>query len=192
MVTYLLLVSDPATAYLANAMSELRKANTAYPYFLTFTVVGWIDVFTRERHCETVLDSLQYCISKKGLLVYAYVIMPSHIHMIARHDGEKLSGVIRDFKSFTATTILGSIENESGESRKEWMLYMFRYYAKNQKQNAKHMFWQKTNYPLELNYPEIFDQKLDYIHHNPVEAGYVNEASAWAVSYTHLTLPTIA
>ena len=163
-------------------MSELRKANTTYPYFLTFTVVGWIDVFTRERYCETVLDSLQYCISKKGLLVYSYVIMPSHIHIIARHDDESLSGVIRDFKSFTATSILGSIENQSGESRKEWMLHLFRYHAKNQKQNAKYMFWQKTKHPIELNYPQIIDQKLDYIHYNPVEAGYVTEVSDWVYS----------
>ncbi|WP_255517979.1 transposase [Fulvivirga sp. M361] len=79
-------------------MSELKKANTDYPYFLTFTVAGWIAIFTRQRYCDIIIKSLKYCIEHKGLLLYAYVIMPSHMHLVARHDKNKLSSVIRDFK----------------------------------------------------------------------------------------------
>jgi putative transposase len=42
-------------------MSEKRKENTSSPYFLTFTVVGWIDVFTRKNYCDIIIDSLEYC-----------------------------------------------------------------------------------------------------------------------------------
>ena len=44
------------------------------------------------------------------------------------------------------------------------------------------MFWQKTNHPIELNYPKIIDQKIQYIHLNPVQAGYVLNEEAWCYS----------
>jgi putative transposase len=65
-------------------MSELRKANTDYCYFITFTVVGWIDVFTRSRYSDVILESLAYCQENKGLEVFEFVIMPSHVHLIVR------------------------------------------------------------------------------------------------------------
>ena len=83
-------------------MSELRKANTDHPYFITLIIVGWIDLFTRERYCEIMIDSLKYCITNKGLRLFEYVIMPSHIHLIAQHLEGKLPDVLRDLKSFTA------------------------------------------------------------------------------------------
>ena len=69
-------------------MSELRKANTDHAYFLTFTVVGWIDVFTRRQYCEIILDSFKYCQLHKNLEIYAYVIMSNHVHLIARRKKE--------------------------------------------------------------------------------------------------------
>ena len=163
-------------------MSELRKANTGYPYFITLTVVGWIDVFTRQCYCDKIIESLTYCTANKGLELYAYVIMPSHIHLIARSATETLNQILRDFKSFTAKEIIAMVENQQGESRKDWLLHMFKYHANFHKQNSIYMFWQKTNHPIELNYPEIIDQKMEYIHNNPVEAGYVIDPSSWYYS----------
>ncbi|MDW7695063.1 transposase [Flammeovirgaceae bacterium SG7u.111] len=80
-------------------MSETRKAHTDYAYFWTMTVVGWADVFTRKEYCEIVLDSLQFCQKTKGLEVFAYVIMPSHIHVVGRREKGRLGDLIRDFKS---------------------------------------------------------------------------------------------
>ncbi len=96
---------------------------------------------------------------KKGLLVYAYVIMPSHIHLIECHDEAKLNQVIQNFKSFSAKEILQSIGAEVRESRREWLIHMFQYFARHQKQNAKYMFWKKTNHPIELSYPAVKDKK---------------------------------
>lgn len=107
-------------------MSELRKAKTDHPYFITLTVVGWIDVFTRERYCAMVIDSLKFCVKNKGLKVYAYVIMTNHIHLIVRQIDSKLNYVLRDLKNHLSRTIISSIENEQGESRKDWLLHMFR------------------------------------------------------------------
>ena len=170
-------------------MSELRKANTDATYFITMTVVGWIDVFTRSRYGDVLVDSLNFCSEKKGLDVFGYVIMPSHIHMIVRHEQGRLNEVIRDFKSFTAKEIIRMIDQEEGEGRKEWLLHMFRYHAKFQKQNKVYQFWQKTNHPIELTSPEMIDQKMDYIHENPVEAGLVVDPTSWNYSSANALSP---
>tara|TARA_Y100001980_G_C14556914_1_gene353493 strand:- start:2012 stop:2548 length:537 start_codon:yes stop_codon:yes gene_type:complete len=162
-------------------MSELRKANTDHPYFVTFTIAGWIDLFTRERYNEIILDSLKYCIINKGLRVHEYIIMPSHIHMIIQHLDCKLPDVIRDFKSFTAKEIIKCVD-EPGESRKDWIKYLFGYFAKKIKQNKENMVWQKTSHPIELNNNKLYDQKADYIRMNPVASGYVTDEQAWKYS----------
>ncbi len=116
-------------------MSEKRKANTESPYFLTFTVVGWIDVFTRQKYCNIILESLEFCRKHKNLEVFAFVIMSNHIHIIARQSEGKLNEVICDFKSFTAKKIINEIENNQQESRKDRLLHLFKYHAKYSKQN---------------------------------------------------------
>ncbi len=163
-------------------MSELRKANTDATYFLTFTVVGWIDLFTRSKYCDEILQSLTFCKQNKGLDIFSFVIMPSHIHMVARSLDADLSSIIRDFKSYTAKRIIHLIETEPGESRKDWLLHMFRYHAKFKKQNKKYQLWQKTSFPKELYNPTMIDQKIEYIHNNPVEAGLVTKPESWQYS----------
>ncbi len=113
--------------------------------------------------------------------IHEYVIMPSHVHMIIQHLDCKLPYVIRDFKSFTAKEILKCID-EAGESRKDWLKYLFGYYAKKTKQNKENMVWQKTSHPIELSDNKIYDQKADYIRMNPVTSGYVTDEHAWKYS----------
>lgn len=163
-------------------MSELRKANTDLPYFITMTVVGWIDVFNRREYIEILINSLKYCQKEKGLKIFAYSIMSSHIHIIAQQEEANLNEILRDFKSFTAKEIVKCISNNVYESRKEWMLYLFRHFAKSTNQNKEFMFWQKTNHPVELSTPEIFDQKVAYIQQNPVEAGIVDQPENYIYS----------
>ena len=163
-------------------MSELRKANTDLAYFLTLTVVGWIDIFTRNRYNEIIINSLKYCQFNKGLDIFAYVIMPSHLHLVARNLEEKLNMVIRDFKRHTANQIIRTVESETGESRKDWLLHLFKYHAKYKKQNTKYQFWQKTNHPIELKTSAVIDQKIEYIHNNPVKAGLVLKPECWQYS----------
>ena len=173
-------------------MSEFRKANTDHPYFLTLTVVGWIDIFTRSIYSDVIMQSLRFCQKNKGLEVYAYVIMPNHVHLVVRSLDKNLYDTIRDFKSYTAKEIIRLIEDEPGESRREWLLHMFRFYGKFKKNNKKYRFWQGTNHPTELSDPDVFDQKIDYIHDNPVVAGYVTDPESWQYSsaciYTKLEL----
>jgi len=137
-------------------------------YFFTITVVGWIDVFIRKENKFTLIDSLRYCQKSKCLVVYGYCIMPSHLHLIARAEGcNALSDIIRDFKKFTSKAIVKQII-EGSESRKEWMLEYFKNAGEKLKGKTNFKFWQDGNHFEVITSNKFFDEKLDYIHNNPV------------------------
>ncbi len=163
-------------------MSELRKANTYYPYFLTLTTVGWIDIFTRRTYCDWALDSLKHCIQYKDLEVFANVIMPSHLHLVVRNIHSRLPDIIRDLKRHVARSIISDLHKSKMESRRAWLLHMFKYHAKYLRQNEKFKFWQNTSHPIELSYAYILNQKVEYIHMNPVAAGHVTDETTWTYS----------
>lgn len=143
-------------------------------YFISFATVGWIDVFTRREYKELLIDSLAYCQKEKGLRLFCYIIMSNHLHLIGKaQQGFELSGIIRDFKKFTSKQIFKAIEENQKESRKEWMLSIFKRAGEYNSNNKYFQFWQQDSHPIELYTNAVIDQKLDYIHNNPVEYGYV-------------------
>lgn len=149
-------------------------------YFVTFTVVNWIDLFIRDEYKETIVESLNYCKIHKGLRLYAYCIMTSHIHLIvSSEEGNNLSDVIRDFKSYTSSQLKNKIKENGKESRREWLIWMFERAGKKNKRNNSFQLWQQNNHPIELSSNEMMDQRLDYIHNNPVEAGFVDDPNSW-------------
>jgi REP element-mobilizing transposase RayT len=92
------------------------------------------------------------------------------------------SGLMRDFKGYTARKLLKAIEENQQESRKEWLLWMFeRAGVKNSNVRQK-QFWQQHNQPIQIWSLKVFEQKLDYIHQNPVEAGFVTDPIDWKYS----------
>jgi putative transposase len=155
--------------------------NQASPYFLTFTVVDWVDVFTRKIYRDIVIDSLKYCRTYKELQVWAYVIMSNHMHCILSAKKQNLSDIIRDFKRHTASTILKAIQSPD-ESRRDWMMKRFEFSARSNLRNTEHQFWTHENHPVELVSEKFTSQKLNYIHLNPVRAGLVERAEDWLYS----------
>lgn len=150
-------------------------------HFITATVVDWVDVFSRKAYRDCIIESLDFCIKNKGMILYGFVIMSNHIHLIIQSDKNKLSDLIRDFKKFTAKTILHKIETEP-ESRADWMLKRFEFACKSHSRNEKYQFWQYGNHPEEIFSEKFFWSKLDYIHLNPVRAGIVVKASHYLYS----------
>ena len=151
------------------------------PHFITCTVVDWIDVFTRKNYRDIVISSLQYCIKEKGMLLYGYVIMSNHLHLIIQARDSKLSDLIRDFKKYTAKNILENIQSEP-ESRREWMLERFKKATETHGRNKKYQFWQYGNHAEEIyTLPFLWD-KLNYIHFNPIRAGWVEKAQHYTYS----------
>ena len=151
-------------------------------YFVTFTVVERADVFIRDTYHDILYESLKFCQTKKGLEVYAYCIMTSHIHLIIGTETGVLADIVRDFKSFTSRHIRISIGQNEQESRRELMLAIFNKAGDKNKRNIDFQFWQQHNHPIELSNPVILKQRLNYIHNNPVEAGFVEKAEEWTHS----------
>lgn len=146
-------------------------------YFVTFATVGWVDVFTRRDFKDVVVESLRFCQKEKGLLLFGWVIMSNHVHLIAEaSEGFKLQDIIRDLKKFTSKQIIRAIEEHPGESRREWMLKMFREAGAANSNNKGYQFWQQHNRPIELATNEMIERYVNYLHENPVKAGYVEHA----------------
>lgn len=170
-------------------MSELRKTGGDGLFFVTLTVAGWVDVFTRPVYVEELIKNLQFCQEERGLELYAYVIMSSHLHLIARRTDGDLTELLGRFKSTTAKKLLKLIAEHEHESRREWLLFLFEYFAQPLKQQENYMFWQKTNHPVGLWTPAVVHQKMEYIHMNPVVAGLVTEPHHYRYSSAHEMSP---
>ncbi len=158
---------------------QIHKQDAAY--FLTLTAVEWADAFIRREHKQIICDSLNYCVDHKGLEIFAYVIMSSHMHIIARAKNGNLSDIIRDFKKFTSTMLVKDLRSVT-ESRREWMLDLFKAGGKKQKKKSAMQVWQYNNHAMEVFSPKFTLSKILYIHNNPVEAGIVGRAEDYLFS----------
>jgi REP element-mobilizing transposase RayT len=78
--------------------SKYKVVDSSIPHFVTFTVVGWVDVFSRQCYKEILLESLRYCQTNKGLDLHAWVIMTNHLHMI-------MSSVVRETRTIAFTAL---------------------------------------------------------------------------------------
>ncbi|MBT2563780.1 transposase [Pedobacter sp. ISL-68] len=151
-------------------------------YFVSFATVYWIDVFVRLQYFNILIESLDYCRKSKGMEVYCWCIMPSHVHLIFSAKNNNPGDVLRDFKVHTSKKLQKEISENIQESRKEWLLWMFKRAGEKNSNITNGQFWQEHNKPIELWSNEVIDQKVDYIHNNPVEAGFVTEDYHWKYS----------
>lgn len=142
-------------------------------YFISFATVFWVDVFVRRIYFDCIVENLNFCVDNKGMEIYAWCIMPSHVHLVFKSTIQKPDELIRDFKSYTAKQLIKLIEENTQESRREWLLNSFKKAAVSNSNNAKNQFWQQHNHPIELWSNDVIQQKIDYTHNNPVEAGFV-------------------
>jgi len=151
-------------------------------YFLTFTITDWVDVFTRLSYKQIIVSSFEYCRKNKGLKLYAWVLMTNHLHLVCSVDSEhQITDFIRDFKHFTARSILEEIK-QNPESRRDWMLYRFEYAGKYDNRIEQYRFWQDKSHPIELSTTEMIEQRIHYIHQNPVKTGIVANAEDYLYS----------
>ena len=156
-------------------------------YFVTFTVIHWIDIFSRKKYRDIIVDSLNYCIKEKGLVVYAWVIMSNHIHLIitTKNDEGNISDIIRDFKKYTSKLIAKSIETIA-ESRREWLLNAMSKEAKRIGRATNYKLWKDDNHAICIDGKTItIKDRLHYIHGNPVRNGLV--FNDWDYVYSSAT-----
>jgi len=162
--------------------TKYKVHNDHVPHFITCTVIGWADALSRPEYKDIIVDSIKYCQEHKNLLVHAWVIMNNHIHMIVSSETNMLPGIIRDFKKFTSRKLMEAISNNPQESRKQWLLNMFRFVGTHNNNNDEYQFWQQDYHPVELNDAKKYQQRLTYLHENPIRAGIVWQPSDYKYS----------
>lgn len=160
-------------------MSQWKIVSDVNLYFTTSTIVDWEYVFTSDEYFQIVIDSLKYCIAKKGLNLHGYVIMPNHAHFIVSGDeGKKLSNIMRDFGTHTSREIT-TLLKMNGRVR---LLNVFRDAARFDHLGNEFKVWQEGFHPIAIESEEFFRQKLNYLHDNPVRKGFVELPEHWKYS----------
>ena len=152
-------------------------------YFVSFAVVEWLDVFIRNEYKNIILESLQFCQKEKGMEIFAWCVMSNHVHLIFRSKSDqKPELLLGDFKRFTSKAIVKAIIDNPKESRKEFLLEQFLKAGSKSSNVNKYQFWRHDNKPIELWSNKVIDEKINYIHQNPVEKGLVFRAADYLYS----------
>jgi len=163
-------------------MGHKHTIKTNRSYFLTLTVINWYRVFKIPELSDIVIESLRFCIHHKGLNIYAYCLMPNHLHMVANcNDPFELKDTIRDFKRHTSRTCFNWLQNNPNRIDKSIYNEMLKR-GKQDPKNKTIKFWQTGSHAIEVYSPKFTWIKVNYIHKNPVKAGLVEKAENWEFS----------
>jgi REP element-mobilizing transposase RayT len=147
-----------------------------YPHFITCTVINWLMLFSQPELAAIVLSSLDFLQFENRLTLHAYVMMENHLHMIA--TANNLSREMQAFKSFSAKQMVRSLE----QSHQTFWLKQLRFHKRPDKVQSTYQVWQEGFHPQMIQHTEMLNQKLEYIHNNPVRRGYVDEPCHWRYS----------
>jgi putative transposase len=150
--------------------------NDLCPYFITATTVNWLPLFNNPAIATILINSLQYLIDNQRIAIHAYVIMENHIHLVAA--AINLSAEIAKFKSFTARKCIDTYI----ECNNQFILDQLAILKLRHKDDRKYQFWQEGSHPQLIESEAMMEQKLAYIHHNPVRRGYVDYPEQWRYS----------
>lgn len=152
-------------------------------YFVSFAVVGWLDIFTRNAYKNIVLESLSFCQKEKGMEIIAWCIMTNHVHLVFRSVADQRpENILGDFKRYTSKEIVKAIQENSQESRREFLLSQFKKAAEKSSNVTNYQFWRHDNKPIEQWSTKVIQEKIHYIHQNPVVAGHVFQPEDYVYS----------
>jgi putative transposase len=159
-------------------MENYRILEGVYVYFVTFTIVEWLPVFTEESTCKIITDSLNFCIRDKNLCVNAFVVMPSHLHAVVfdgGFDSKRLKHTLDDFRKFTGRQLADYCDAQ--------LLPVFGdKFRRAAGEDRQRRIWQPTQHPEGIVSEKFWQQKVNYIHENPVRKGFVTRPEDWRFS----------
>lgn len=156
--------------------SSYKILNKEGLFFVTSTIVNWIPVFKSRHYYQILIDAIKYNQINKNLKLYCYVLLPEHFHLIL--TGDNLTNIFKSIKGFTAKEIINLLIGEKNLKT----LDKFREYKKEFKTKSEYQVWQESFHPQEVLTDKIFQQKIDYIHLNPVRKGLVSNPEDWIYS----------
>ena len=145
-------------------------------YFITSTTVNWIPIFANEKYYDILINAIKFYQSKKNLEVIAYAFLPDHFHMIVK--SKELIKIIQLIKMFSAKEIVKQLKADNNSQ----ILTQLKLNKKEYKNNSDYQVWQEGFMPKEIMNDEMLNQKIEYIHYNPIKKGLVNDPSDWKYS----------
>lgn len=146
-------------------------------YFLTFTIVEWIQIFKESSYCDIIIDNLEFYRENQGLRIHYLVIMPDHIHVIVSSD-KYIGEIVRNLKSYSAKEIIRNLK-QAGDIE---ILHLLKLNKRKYKNESEYQVWQEGSHPELITTPEMLHQKINYIHFNPVKADLVQIPEQWIYS----------
>ncbi len=145
-----------------------------FPEFVTVTCLNWIPVLKDDRFKDIIVESLIFLVNAQRIVVYGFVIMPNHFHLIWQMLGDhQRDEVQRDFLRYTGQQILKHLRNDKSDLQKELLV---------DTSDRKYQVWERNSLGIALWSQEVFIQKLEYIHSNPVRAGLCDHAEDYSYS----------
>jgi REP element-mobilizing transposase RayT len=153
------------------------QAGEYLPHFCTITILDWVPVFIDARFIDPLIESLSFCRAKKGLQLFGFVVMPNHMHCIAAADD--LHAMMRDFKRFTSRSIH---ERLVADGRNTVLAWLERAAQRARRERGEFSFWQDGFHPQAIRSRRVFEQKLRYLHENPVRKGLIAGPEDWRYS----------
>ncbi len=146
-------------------------------YFLTISIVEMIPIFTNSEYMNIIIENFKFYQKNQQLKIYSYVIMDNHLHIITSHKNNLIQK-IQNFKSFTAKEILKQLQTD----KRKLILNILKQFKKDYKTESSYQLWQEGNFPKQIQNIEMFNQKVEYIHYNPVRRGLVSNELHWVYS----------
>ena len=160
-------------------MSRWKIIEDINLYFITTTIVEWQYVFVNIPLFEVLIESMKHCVANKGLHIHGYVLMPNHAHyLVSAEPANHLSDIIRDYQRYTSHRITELLE--AGNQKET--LSVFRMAANQDGRGNTYKVWQEGFHPMAIESEKFFQEKLEYIHQNPVRKGFVEEPEQWKYS----------
>jgi putative transposase len=131
-----------------------------WPQFYTATINNWQHLLADDKHKDIIVDSLKFLVTEKRIELNAFVIMSNHIHLIWQPQfGFTPSDIQASFMKYTAQQLKRSLTKNNVEALASFKV---------KKYDREYQFWKREPLGIELFSPAVFEQKLNYIHYNPV------------------------
>jgi putative transposase len=146
------------------------------PHFITSTTMSWLMLFHQPDLADAIFSSLRFLQAQQRLTLHAYVLMENHLHLIVSADD--LSHTMQSFKSFTAKAIVQALQEKHYRS----LLHQLHAHKQLGKLESTYQVWQEGFHPQVISSSAMLQQKLEYIHHNPVKRGYIDDPCHWRYS----------
>jgi len=156
--------------------SRYKIHDNSYPHFVTCTVLEWLPDFTRKDSVQILLDSWTFLQNESRIKLIAYVVLENHVHFIAA--GDNLSKELGNFKSYTARCLIDLLKSANAKT----ILDQLAFRKAKHKRDRDYQFWQEGSHPKQISNEKMMWQKIEYIHNNPVNRGYVDDPVHWRYS----------